>query len=214
MYFHRLLDALGADFPRLAAVLGARDFHALAAAYLAAHPSCEPSLRHLGRALPRFLRAAPAGAPWHADLAALEWARLDVHDRQDEPVLTSTSLREAALRGFAGLRLQAIAAHARIAVTHDVTEAWRRSEGEQVAAPQRDPGMIVVWRRPDGSVHHRLVPSSEGPLLAALEAGLDFAALCARLGDGCSDEAAARRAIALVGAWTADGLLLHRPLAH
>lgn len=206
MYFHRLLDALAADFPRLAAVLGARTFGALAARYLAVHPSLQPSLRHLGRALPQFLRAAPGDSlPWHADLAALEWARLDVHDRRDELVLTLDRFREAASRGFAGLRLAAIAAHERVVIDYDVRAAWRAAEA--VDTPRRGPGVIVVWRRPDHTVHHRLVSGREAQWIADLAHGLDFATLCATLGRDCSAVEAAQRAVELVGAWTADGLL-------
>lgn len=75
-------------------------------------------------------------------------------------------------------------------------------------AHRRDPCVILVWRRPNHAVHHRRVASDEAEWLAALDRDLDFAALCARLGRDRSDEEAARRALALVGSWAADGLLV------
>jgi hypothetical protein len=208
MYLSRLLENLASDYPRLAAVLGPRDFDRLVTAYLHAHPSRDPSVRHLGHALPLFLRTHARNRPWLADLAALEWARLSVFDRADQPVLTQTALCDAASRGFAGLRLQAIAAHARVAVAHDVTELWRQpDQGAERSAVPRANCTLLVWRQPDGLVHHRLVPDDEAGLLVALARGLDFAALCERMCEGESEEHAARRALALVCAWTAAGLL-------
>ena len=210
MYFHRLHDNLALDFPRLAAVLGARGFHRLITAYLGAHPSSDPSVRHLGRALPSFLRERrDESAPWLADLAALEWARLDVFDRVDESVLTFEDLRDAASGGFSGLHLRAIAALTQVGVEYDVTTLWRQAEVE-VVAPRRAKGLLLVWRQPDDAVHHRLVDPMEAELVAEVVRGIDFSALCAQLSVGRTDEGAAQQALALVAAWTAAGLLVYR----
>src|SRR5205085_1788581 len=45
MYCGRLVEALREDFPRVAVVLGAERFDAVAHAYIAACPSAHPSLR-------------------------------------------------------------------------------------------------------------------------------------------------------------------------
>ena len=62
MYFWRLHEVLREDFPKLGEALGDGAFEDLARAYLAAHPSEHPSVRHLGRQLPGFLATRrPAG---------------------------------------------------------------------------------------------------------------------------------------------------------
>src|SRR5439155_929151 len=89
--FWRLVDALREDFPKLATVLGDGGFADLVRGYIRAHPSTAPSIRHLGRALPDFLAGyQPA---YLADLARLEWTRLQVFDAPDATPLTAGDLR-------------------------------------------------------------------------------------------------------------------------
>jgi len=78
MYLFRLVDALREDYPLLSQLLSAEEFFALSAAYVRTHPSENPSLAHLGRHLPAFLRDAPETRRDLAELAALEWARAQV----------------------------------------------------------------------------------------------------------------------------------------
>src|SRR5438093_1312823 len=57
-YFGRLRDVLREDFPHVAALLAAR-FDETARGYLRAHPSEDPSVRHLGRLFADFLEQRP-----------------------------------------------------------------------------------------------------------------------------------------------------------
>src|SRR5437868_1546842 len=88
-YFLRLLECLRAEFPSLAAAMGAELFDALSAAYLEAYPSQSPSLSQLGARLPQFLRechlqSGETGSPepsWPeflSDLAGLERVTAEV----------------------------------------------------------------------------------------------------------------------------------------
>ena len=99
MYFYRLRDCLAEDFPKLAELVGEARFHNLVTDYLLRHPSSHPSLRELGRRLPAFLadHAIAAEFPVAADLARLEWARVDVFDERD--VADAIPKAEAAKRG-------------------------------------------------------------------------------------------------------------------
>ncbi len=112
MYFFRILEVLRADYPKLAAVVGAETFHDLATDYLQAHPSRHPSLRFVGAALPDFLARHALGATraWLAELAALEWARVDVFDRADAEVLAHAALSALAPEAFAALALAPVPA--------------------------------------------------------------------------------------------------------
>src|SRR5262249_34879537 len=73
MYLWRLVAVRAEDFPKVAEALGPERFAQIVRAYLARHPSTEPSVRHLGRALPAFLGGSEPA--WLADLARLEWTR-------------------------------------------------------------------------------------------------------------------------------------------
>jgi hypothetical protein len=101
MYFHRLHDCLAEDFPVLKARLGDARFHNLVTDYLLAHPPTHFSLRELGRALPGFLasHALEREFPALADLARLEWARVDVVDDADAAPLSREEVLERLARG-------------------------------------------------------------------------------------------------------------------
>lgn len=139
MYRARFVEALESQFPRLAVALGAEAFAELVAAYVADRPSRHPSLRELGRDLPDWLasnRAAnPGGRPALAALAALEWARLDVFDLADEPVVTLEALRVFPPERFAELPLTLIDAHRFVEVGEGTEALWDALGSESGAAP-------------------------------------------------------------------------------
>jgi hypothetical protein len=60
-YWFRVIDAVSEDFPALSAVVGAKRFEALAAAYLRDHPSTSFTLRNLGKNPPAS--SGPASRP-------------------------------------------------------------------------------------------------------------------------------------------------------
>jgi len=137
MYRARLRDALAGVYPALLWVLGDDAFTELAADFLDAHPSRQPSLRELGRPLPDYL------AGWQAELAALEWARHDVFDAVDEDVLTMEAVAALGPQGVAALPLRLIAAHRRVPVTHNVETVWKQhSVDGEFEAPVETPGVL------------------------------------------------------------------------
>lgn len=211
MYFYRLRDNLALDFPKLSAVVGDTAFHNLITDYLQACPSQEPSVRHLGRRLPAFLctHGLCQRRPWLADLAALEWARLDVFDRADEAALTVADLQQAAAVGFSDLRLQFIEAHAVVRTERAVDLVWRAVQDNQEPA---DPATVsraalLVWRQPDLCVYHRRLEAAEAELVPRLEAGFSFVELCEVLAARLSNDEAAQMAVRLLRSWAHAGLL-------
>ncbi|MDB4980813.1 MAG: hypothetical protein JWM82_1565 [Myxococcales bacterium] len=219
MYFFRILDVLHADYPKLRAVLGDDAFHNVAIDYLTAHPSRHPSLRFVGTAMPRFLAERDAlvrGRPWLADLAALEWARVDVFDRADTPLLSREALAATPPEDFAAIRLAPIAAFELVPATWAVELPWRALEARDAAEaagpepepPRAAPGhALLVWRR-GLTVQHRAVDGQEAAALALLKEGTTFGALCTALGEGAaSEDEAAQLAVGLLGTWLADELL-------
>ena len=212
MYFFRILDVLRADTPKLAAALGDDAFHDLATDYLQAHPSRHPSLRHVGAALPGFVagHAVATSRPWLAELAALEWARVEVFDRPDADVLAREALAGLPPEAFAALALTPVPALAVVPAAFAVEDTWRAVEaGGSAAAPAGAPEghALLVWRR-GVTVHHRAVDATERRALERLLAGTTFGALCADLAEATgSDEAAAALAARCLGQWLADELL-------
>src|SRR5262245_12961877 len=55
-YWARLVESLGVDFPGLKALAGDAEFNRLARAYVARHPSIDPSIRWAGRLMAEFLK--------------------------------------------------------------------------------------------------------------------------------------------------------------
>jgi hypothetical protein len=217
MYFYRLLEAVKHDFPKLALTLGEVALHNLVTDYLAACPSDSPSLRQLGRRLPAFLREheVARARPWLVEVAALEWARVEVFDRADQAVLTLDHLAVQAQQGFRCLRLQLIAAHELVPVTFAVDDLWRQLHDrepwceESEVSPRR--GTLLVWRQPDGFVYHQRVELDERGFLAQMDAPLSFLDLCSALGAQLGEQQAATRALTLLARWTSSGLLREQP---
>jgi hypothetical protein len=211
MYFYRIRDVLAEYFPKLATWLGGAAFHNLVTDYLVACPSRHPSLRYVGRALPAFLagHALAAQRPWLAELAALEWARLDVFDRADAAPVTREALAALPPEAFVALALPLVPAHEIVPTRHTVEDTWRAIEAGADALAPATAGAghaLLVWRR-GVSVHHRPLDDGEGAALAILRHGGDFGALCADLGRTRSPGAAAARAAAFLGRWIADQLI-------
>ena len=218
MYFYRLRDCLAEDFPKVAAWIGEARFHNLVTDYLLAQPPTHFSLRELGRALPDFLdaHALSGELPALADLARLEWARVDVFDDADATPLS----REALLRSAAPpeeLALVLIPSARLLSLDVSVLPLWKRLDapggrGADADGPHEGGEIrgVRVWRR-GFEVFHRSLPADEECALASLASG---GATLAELGEllvdcrpsGAAPDAA-RRLASLLDLWARDELL-------
>jgi len=193
MYFWRIVEALGEDFPKVAAVVGADAFADLVRDYLADHPSTEPSIRHIGGAFPAFLTGR---TPAHlADLARLEWARLDVFDSADRMPLALDDLRAVPAADWPALRFQLVPACARIVLDWPVHRLWVDPDATLVA----ERTALRVWRE-DFVVSQCVMDRGEEEALARVAAGEPFAAVCEAFAD--PTEAGAR-----LLRWIEDGII-------
>jgi hypothetical protein len=216
MYFDRLHDdVLRADYPKLEAALGAAAFELLARDFLAAHPPDDPQIRFVSAPLPAYLRRHALGRrrPWLGDLAALEWARVDVFDRADARSLTMDELRALPPQAFPRLPLRLIPACRLLRAGAGVEDVWRRLDrGDPAGRPGRGARALLVWRDPRLAILHRRLEPTEAQLLGRLAGGarakaISFGRVCALLGRGRSAEAAAREAWRLVGGWVGAGII-------
>jgi hypothetical protein len=208
MYRARLVDVLRDDFPRVLAVVGDDTFEALAARYLARHPSTHPSVRHVGRRFADFVATGPDAEPFLADLARLEWARVEVFDAADAEPLRLADLQSVPPADWPALRFQPIPACRVVECAWPVHEIWAAA-GAGTAEPVRAaPAATVVrvWRE-EWSVSHAAMGEREARAFRLLQQGAPFAALCAALGDDLDPEAAAREMAGLLLRWIEDGVL-------
>ncbi len=205
MYFFRILEALGTDYPRLKVSLGDALFSDVVTEYLLAHPSTEPSLREVGRALPNFLAGGDRRIEtpsWAADLARLERAHLEVFDAADGEPLAWSTLQTMAPEAFAALELQTIAALRVIPTAHDAIAWWEAGAGDVLP----EPAAIVVWRR-DRAVLHRSIDRHEQRFLEKIAGKTPFCVICEQVEEQQISEDSVQAAFALLGRWVVDGLL-------
>ena len=219
MYFFRLLDCLGEDYPKTWALLGHDRFHNLATDYVLACPSRHPSLRHFGARLPEFLEthAQRAAFPYLADLARLEWARVEVFDAADADPLARRDLARLPADRAGEATFTLIPASAVIAVNHAVAGVWRDLDGRAGATPghepiapaapvARRPGRIRVWRGRD-LIHHASMGEEEAHGLEMLRRGENLGRICQQVAAGRSLQKATTRVGRLLQTWIDDGLI-------
>ena len=209
MYWARILDALAGDFPKVAAILGRERFDAVARAYLAENPSTHPSLRYAGRGLPVFLAQAGGGdmPPFLADLARLEWARLEVFDAPDAAPIATAELGAIPPAEWPALRFLLVPAVEILRSDWPVHEIWAAAESGAPGSIGPAKTWLRVWR--DGfTVYQASMDALERSALERVHAGEPFAAICAALTPALPPAEAAREAGGLLLRWVEDGILV------
>jgi len=212
MWRWRQVDALRADFPALAALLGDDAFLALCDGYLAAHPSADPDIGRLGRRLPGWLRAHPEAAPRPdlADLAALEWARLEAFfaaPGAGAPApLDRAALAAVAPERFAALRLGLVPSAALLDLGQAVARLFEAAldPGVDLApGPAAGPERLLVWRQ-GFDVVHTVLAADEAAALDAVAAGAPLGEALSAFAARVDPAGAALRALC---SWLDEGLV-------
>jgi hypothetical protein len=212
-YFARHHDVIMSDYPMVEALLGHEAFHPLVAEYLARFPPDDPSLRFLGARIPTFLAEHPVSSrfPFIADLAQLEWARVDIFDATDVTPLVPADLATIPEDAWPGLVLELVPAFRLITLEHPVQELWQAIHDETpVSVVGRAPTRIIVWRR-DLVVYHRAVTGGEAAALALLQTRAPFASVCECFVEEGGVDGAATSAFGALLQWIADAILLADP---
>jgi len=202
-YYLRLRDVLREDFPRLAALLGSERFEDAASGYLEVFPSKQPSVRHLGRAVAEFLRRREDIPKCLADLAQLEWARVEVFDAPDAESATIGDFLSVPPDAWPALRFSTIPALQTLRAQYPVHQLWSGDESMDVAAANTS---IRVWRANDCRVLHAPMDERESAGLRKMISGEPFAAICETFADLPAAEAA-EEATALLARWIEDGII-------
>ena len=225
MYRARLVDVLREDYPRVAATVGDADFAGLACRYLTRHPSTHPSVRHVGRRFADWIAGEAPVPPHVADLARLEWARVEVFDAADAEPLRLADLESLPPHEWPELRLRLIPACLVLESAWPVHEIWASADPEAdadapadaCASPDgaaervpeawtREPTVVRVWRE-GFSVSHAAMGPDEQRAFRVLARGEPFAEICATIEDGLDADTAAQQVGAILLRWLEDGLI-------
>jgi hypothetical protein len=168
------IDALEANFPAVARLVGAQWFRAAAAVFAAAEPPKEPSLLAYGESFPAFLAAFEPAAelPYLPDVARLDLSWTRAHVAADGPVLG----REAFTSLDPGRLAEAVlhphpAAHWAWFADAPIYTIWSRNRGDG------DPEGDLDWRG-EGALVTR--PADAVRWTAIDAAGCRFLDACAR----------------------------------
>lgn len=199
MYWFRILDSLGQDFPGLRALLGDEKFWRLAERYLAECPSRSFTLRDLGSRLEKFVTREPALVAPHLeaalDMVRFEWAQIVAFDGPSKPRLRKSQFAgadPATLR--LGLQPYLTVLNCRhpvdefvLAVKRDGalrTEASNavvaRSEAAGTTVElRRGPVLHIAVHRVDNQLYYKRLEREAAVLLRALRVGRTLADACA-----------------------------------
>jgi hypothetical protein len=206
MYGTRLLDVLREDFPRTLGIVGDDAFAALARRYLARFPSTNASVRHLGHRFAGFLATEPTVPEFLADLARLEWARVEVFDAADASPLRLADLQSVSADRWPDLRFRLIPACVVMESAWPVHRIWADASALTTSLPAPEPTVVRVWRE-NWSVSHAAIGLAERRALRALQDGGRFAEICAAVATDLGPEAAAHAASGILVRWLEDELL-------
>jgi hypothetical protein len=211
-YRARLTEALAANYPVVAKLLGPEGFHALAHASIGAHPSRFSSIRWYGHALEEFLASDGryAEAPLLAELARWEWAIGEAFDAADSAPIEAASLADIPPERWCELRLDWHPSVRVLALQWNAPQTWTAltTEDERPAAQMHEePRPWLIWRR-ELKVHYRSLVAAESRLIALARYGSTFGQLCDALCAELDEDAAAAQAAAWLGDWVAGGLIV------
>ena len=207
----RFLEVLGQDYPGLHTLAGDDEFRRLALAYVAAHPSHHPSIRWFGAHLPAYLRST---APWRdhpvlGEMAQFEWAKGELLDAADSPVVGVEDIAAIAPDRWAGIRPRIKPAVRRLSLEWNVPSLWKALDGGDAPPPPARTERAVDWLlwRQDIVVRWRSIESDEAWALRRCDAGADFGSICAGLCERVGEDAAAFRAATYLKQWAVDAVL-------
>jgi hypothetical protein len=198
MYWHRILDVLREDFSRTAETLGDGAFTAVARHYLELTPSRSPSIARVGAGFARFLAEhPPAGAPpFAADLARLEWARIEAFAAPDAEALRLSDLRDLPAEEWQHLRLRTVPSLSVHVFDWPVHRLLADSLRGTITA---EPTVVRVWRM-GALVFQASMDATERAALRRARSRSTFAGV----GEVCRDAALAA---ALLARWLEDGIV-------
>ena len=216
-YKARLTGALRDNFGVLPLAMGDVAFDALACGYIAAHPSCRPSIRWFGDRLAEFMdsRDDVVPHPAFADLARMEWALRAAFDAADATPIAAEQLAARPADAWPSLVFELHPSVQVIDLQWAIEPVWRALQGFDPAngeepdlpEPVEHAHPLAVWRN-GLETRWRAVEPVQAALLNGAIAGRSFSELCVLAAERVGGEQAAATAVGGLHQWLADGLLV------
>lgn len=206
-YALRLIEVLGQDFPVLKALLGEARFDTLARAYLQAHPSTQPSVRHFGARFAGWLAQGHDLDAAAVELARFEWTQGEVFDAADDHAVSLADMAVVPPQHWPRLRFM-LASHLRWLTlsSHAPAQVTAHAAGDNVPEMRAaTPATWLLWREAF-AVHWRRLDADEADALRSVRTGQCFGDLCTQLAHAHGPEAPLRAA-GLLKRWIHDGLV-------
>ena len=180
-YRARLVECLADDYPALKYAMGDDAFEAMCLRYIARHPSQSPNLNSFGRHMAVFCRTEERPLlRFEGDLAALEWAMVEVLHAPSAEKLDLATLATVPAERWAGARFLPSKAVRVLEFTYPVNayfQAFRVDQAPSVPAAAWSATAVfrdgaTIWRMDLGRAMHVLLMTLFGgtPLGPALEA--------------------------------------------
>ena len=173
-----IVEALGKSFPTCREIVGEDFFDATAAEFHRLHPPTSPILFRYGAEFADFLEDFPPAftVPYLADVARLEWLRLQSMHARDADPCTIQTLSAYAPGDLMDVRIDI---HPALSLLHSpwpvVSILAAVQRGEDLSGIGFEVGEDALVTRPDVLVETRALPSGGLPFLAALQEGLTLA---------------------------------------
>lgn len=188
-FWIRMHENLEEDYPELRRLLGADAFRHVARAFVTQSPEGHPSLIRLGEGLPAYLARACPERPALAEVARVEWAKIEVK-HAEAPVAALSAPPTLPPEALFGLRLVPSPLTRALELQHRVG-TWMSLAPELRGASPVEPGpqLVMVVRR-SFVVHVEPISAPFDRVLARLHAGVSLGEAVAEL-DPASVEPAA-----------------------
>jgi hypothetical protein len=202
MYYARLVEILGGEYPTTRRILGDKVFWKACRRFLERFPSRQRTLIHLSDRFPDFLsRHLPPGdrRGLAADVARIERAMEDVHDEARAEPLTAEKFATIHAGEWHRVRLRLVPALRILQLSYpanDYIAAVR--EGRRPRPPRPRETYAIVYRR-GFQVYRRDQSQGQFRLLSALARGRTLEEAVRKSVSGRDDDADALAA--MLGAW-------------
>ena len=190
-----LVDAIVANHPAVARLVGDEWLRAAAAVFVRARPPCDPCLVVYGKGFDRFLAGfgPAAGLPWLPAVARLDRLWTEAHVARDDPVVDPASIAALPPEQLAAAKLEPHAAARWLwSDEHPIHALWTRSRDPDASddlsgIAWRGEGVLVTRRR--DTVRWIEAGPAHCAFLEACAAGLPLGDAAARAlaADGTAD---------------------------